>query len=77
MYDKLRMKVKSIDVAQTLKAVIQILTLYKLESEAITKEQKEGLLVALDALLEISINMIDLKDNAKKDVAVIMQGWFM
>ena len=72
LYDKLRMKVKSIDVAQTLKAVIQILTLYKLEeSEAITKEQKEGLLVALDALLEISINMIDLKDNAKKARSIL------
>lgn len=67
LYDELRMKVNAFDVGQTLKVIVQVLILYRLkESDVLTKEQKDGLVSSMDTLLQISTEMIELKDTAKK-----------
>ena len=72
LYDELRMKVNAFDVGQTLKVIVQVLILYRLkESDALTKEQKDGLVSSMDTLLQISTEMIELKDTAKK-----ARSWF-
>ena len=72
LYDELRMKVSSFDVGQTLKVLVQILMLYKLkDSDVLTQEQKNGIFSSIDALLQMSTNMIELKDTAKQ-----ARSWF-
>ena len=72
LYDELRMKVNAFDVGQTLKVIVQVLILYRLkESDVLTKEQKDGLVSSMDTLLQISTEMIELKDTAKK-----ARSWF-
>jgi hypothetical protein len=72
LYDELRMKVSSFDVGQTLKVLVQILMLYKLkDSDILTQEQKNGIFSSMDGLLEMSTNMIELKDTAKQ-----ARSWF-
>ena len=72
LYDELRMKVSSFDVGQTLKVLVQILMLYKLkDSDVLTQEQKDGIFSSMDALLQMSTNMIELKDTAKQ-----ARSWF-
>ena len=72
LYDELRMKVNAFDVGQTLKVIVQVLILYRLkESDVLTKEQKDGIVSSMDTLLQISTEMIELKDTAKK-----ARSWF-
>lgn len=67
LYDSLRMKASAQDVSMIIKNLIQLLILYKLEnSEKLSKEQKEVLLQSLDSVLELCVQMIDLKDTQKK-----------
>jgi hypothetical protein len=67
LYDSLRMKASAQDVSMIIKNLIQLLILYRLEnSEKLSKEQKEVLLQSLDSVLELCVQMIDLKDTQKK-----------
>jgi hypothetical protein len=67
LYDELRMKVSSFEVGQTLKVLVQILMLYKLkDSDVLTQEQKDGIFSSMDVLVQMSSNMIELKDTAKQ-----------
>ena len=67
LYDSLRMKASAKDVTMIIKTLIQLLILYKLEHDnRLTTEQKEELLQSLDTVLELCIQMIDLKDTQKK-----------
>lgn len=67
MYDSLRLKASAKDVSVIIKTLIQLLIMYKLEnSDKLTKEQKDAILQSLDTVLELCIQMIDLKDAQKK-----------
>jgi len=66
LYDSFIFKASAKEVSTIIKTLIQLLILYKLETgDKLTKEQKEGLIQSLDTILELCIQMIDLKDTQK------------
>ena len=71
MYKSMKTKVNSFDIGAVLRVLIQLLLQYKLEKdESTTSEQKNAILESLDMVLELSTQMIELKDTQKK-----LKGW--
>jgi hypothetical protein len=71
MYESMKLKVNSFDVGAVLRVLIQLLLQYKLEKdESTTPEQKNAILESLDMVLQLSTQMIELKDTQKK-----LKGW--
>ena len=72
MYENLKLKVTSEDIALVLKTCIQLLMLYKLDKNTnINLKDKVQLVEALNVVVDLSIGMMDFKETQKK-----LKKWF-
>lgn len=72
LYDSLKAKANSFDVGAVLRVLIEVLLKYKKDLfQDVTEEQKIAILASLDMVLELSTQLIELKDTQKK-----LKRWF-
>ena len=75
IYNELKVKASTNDVAETLQVLLQILILYKLkDTNILTMEEKEMMLGMLDSLIKMCVEMIEFKDTARKSRS-FLRGW--
>lgn len=75
VYNELKVKASTSDVAETLQVLLQILILYKLkDTNILSTEEKESMLELLDSLIKMCTEMIEFKDTVKKSRS-FLQGW--
>lgn len=66
LYDELKAKIKGSDIGAVLRAFIVLLLQYKCDLfQDLTEEQKTDILASLDTILELSTQLIELKDTRK------------
>ena len=66
IYDELKAKIKGSDIGAVLRAFIVLLLQYKCDLfQDLTEEQKTDILASLDTILELSTQLIELKDTRK------------
>lgn len=67
LYDELKAKIKGSDIGAVLRSFIVLLLQYKCDLfQDFTEEQKTDILASLDTILELSTQLIELKDTRKK-----------
>jgi hypothetical protein len=72
LYESLKAKASSFDIGAILRVLIELLLKYKKDLfQDVTEEQKTAILASLDMVLELSTQLIELKDTQKK-----LKGWF-
>ena len=72
LYETLKAKSNTFDIGAVLRVLIELLLKYKQDLfQDTTEEQKTAILASLDMVLELSTQLIELKDTQKK-----LKRWF-
>lgn len=66
MYETLKLKLKSEEIALVLKTSMQLLMLYKLDGKGMSLKDKVQMMEGLNTVVDLSIGMMDFKEVQKK-----------